>query len=86
MTRVGVGGVLRPAEHVVHDPVQPPAKVVLGPALEVMQEELLCPFLKPGFMDVGKMQSRISFRLKKMLVNRPPNLAFFRNQIILALK
>ena len=55
MTRVGVGGVLRPAEHVVHDPVQPPAKVVLGPALEVMQEELLCAFLKSAFMDVVKM-------------------------------
>jgi len=45
---VGVGGVLDPAVQVLHDPVQPASQVVFGPALDVVQVQLLGAFLLGG--------------------------------------
>ena len=44
--RVRVGRVFRPAVQVLHDPVQPAAEVVLAPALDVVEEQLLSAFLR----------------------------------------
>ena len=43
----GVAGVVLPAVHVLHHPVQPPPEVVLGPPLAVVKEQFLRPLPRP---------------------------------------